>query len=85
LVDTDRLEIVDLSRAAATRAARLMDEYADRPMDLADATPVALAEDQGHHRVFTPDPDFHVYRLHGRRRFEVVPVRRRSARDRDRD
>jgi predicted nucleic acid-binding protein len=42
-------------------------------MDLADATLVALAEERGLSRIFTLDADFHVYRLHGRRRFDVIP------------
>jgi uncharacterized protein len=62
------------SAAANARAARLMETYADRPMDLADATLVALAEERGEHRIFTLDADFHVYRIKGRRRFEVVPA-----------
>lgn len=40
-----------------------MDKYADRPMDLADATLVALAEDQGHRKIFSLDSDFHIYRI----------------------
>jgi predicted nucleic acid-binding protein len=75
LVETDRLVIADLSPEAVHRSARLMDRYADTPMDLADATLVALAEEQGHRRIFTLDSNFHVYRLHGRQRFDVVPAR----------
>lgn len=74
LVETDRLSIADLSEQATRRTARLMDEYADRPMDLADASLVALAEERGLRRVFTLDADFHVYRLRGRHRFDVVPA-----------
>lgn len=61
------------SPEASARAARLMETYADRPMDLADATLVALAEERDTNLVFTLDADFHVYRFKGRRRFEVVP------------
>jgi predicted nucleic acid-binding protein len=43
-------------------------------MDLADATLVALAEERGLARIFTLDGDFHIYRIAGRRRFEVVPA-----------
>ncbi len=68
-----RLDIADLSRPALERSSQLMAKYADTPMDLADATLVALAEERGDRRVFTLDTDFHVYRLHGRQRFEVVP------------
>jgi uncharacterized protein len=61
------------SAAANKRAARLMERYADRPMDLADATLVALAEERRLKRIFTLDADFHIYRLHGRQAFEIVP------------
>jgi hypothetical protein len=40
---------------------------------IASATLVALAQERGLTRVFTLDGDFHVYRLKGRRGFEVVP------------
>lgn len=73
LVLTDRLDIADLSRPALERSSRLMSKYADLPMDLADATLVALAEERGERRVFTLDADFQVYRLHGRERFQILP------------
>jgi len=50
LVQTDRLVIADLSAPAVERTSRLMDKYADLPMNLADATLVALAEEKGHRR-----------------------------------
>lgn len=62
------------SDAATARAVQLMETYADRPMDLADATLVALAEERETNRVFTLDADFHIYRYKGRRRFDVVPA-----------
>ena len=74
LVQTDRLVVADLTPDAVQRSARLMDQYADRPMDLADATLVALAEAQGHHRIFTLDHDFGIYRIRGRARFETIPA-----------
>ena len=73
LVLSRRLVIADLSDAAVERSAELMAKYADTPMDLADATLVALAEERGDRRIFTLDSDFLVYRLSGRRRFEVLP------------
>lgn len=48
LMQTDRLLVADLSRPAIERSARLMDQRADRPMDLADTTLVAYAEQEGH-------------------------------------
>jgi predicted nucleic acid-binding protein len=50
-----------------------MAKYADLPMDLADATMVALAEQRRERRIFTLDDDFRVYRLHGRQHFEIIP------------
>ena len=73
LVLNDRLELADLDRAALKRTAALMDKYADRPMDLADATLVALAEIRNQRRIFTLDDDFSIYRIHGRTRFDIVP------------
>ncbi|CAA9420764.1 MAG: hypothetical protein AVDCRST_MAG35-1974 [uncultured Quadrisphaera sp.] len=74
LVLSGRLEVADLTGRAVARSAELMAEYADTPMDVADAMLVALAEERGHRRVFTLDSDFTVYRIHGRQRFEIVPI-----------
>jgi len=55
----------------------LMSRYWDRPMDFADATLVHLAKREGIFTVFTVDyADFETYRIDGRRRFRVLPVRR---------
>jgi uncharacterized protein len=75
LVQSGRLVVADLSSSAVERSAKLMDQYADKPMDLADATLVALAEEHDHRRILTLDSDFHVYRIRGRQRFEVIPPR----------
>jgi predicted nucleic acid-binding protein len=68
-----RLDIADLSGSAIERSSRLMAKYADLPMDLADATLVAVAEERGLRQVFTLDRDFRIYRIHGRQRFEIIP------------
>ncbi len=73
LVRSDRLRLADLERPQLERAAQLMMKYRDLPMDLADATIVALAEHRDERAVFTLDRDFHVYRQHGRRAFRVIP------------
>ena len=73
LVLREDLVIAPLAKRTIDRTARLMETYADRPMDLADATLVALAEERGLSRIFTLDADFRIYRLKGRRSFEVVP------------
>ncbi|HEX6762489.1 MAG TPA: PIN domain-containing protein [Gaiellaceae bacterium] len=67
LVLTDRLQVADLSRPAVEQSR--MEQYADRRMDLADASLVALAEELEEQTIFTLDADFRVYRLRGRRRF----------------
>jgi predicted nucleic acid-binding protein len=56
------------------RVRKLLDKYADLPMDFADATLVALAEELDCTSVFTTDPlDFSVYRIKGRKPFRILP------------
>jgi predicted nucleic acid-binding protein len=57
LVHSKRLVLADLSYSALDRYAKLMDQYADTPKDLADATLLSLAEEQKDRRIFTPDSD----------------------------
>lgn len=73
LVLRNDLLLATLSAAATQRAAELMARYADRPMDLADATLLALAEERDLKLIFTLDDDFHIYRRNDRQHFEVVP------------
>jgi len=54
------------------RMHELMRKYRDVPMDLADASLVALAERRGEVDIFTLDSDFEVYRM-GRRAFRLWP------------
>jgi predicted nucleic acid-binding protein len=59
---------MDLERMAA-----LMTKYADRPMDFADASLVAVAERLPLERIVTLDrTDFAIYRLYGRNSFVIV-------------
>lgn len=74
LVKRDELAVATTDAAANNHTAGLMEKYADRPMDLADATLVSLAEAQGLSRIFTLDGDFHVYRLSDGRALEVIPA-----------
>jgi uncharacterized protein len=71
LVHTGLLAFSPVS--APLRVAELMERYRDVPMDLADGTLVALAEERGHRRIFTLDGDFFVYRLENGRALDVVP------------
>ena len=74
LTDREELVVAELSHKSMKRAAELMARYASRPMDLADATLVALAEERGIQRVFSLDSDFRIYRYRDRQRFEVFPL-----------
>jgi predicted nucleic acid-binding protein len=55
------------------RLRSLMQEYADSPMDLADASLVAAAEASGLRLVFTLDTHFRGYRANGTEPFHIVP------------
>jgi hypothetical protein len=66
--------LVPASAASLRRCRELVDRFADLPMDYADATLVALAEELDTNLVLTTDRrDFAVYRLGVRRRFRIVP------------
>jgi predicted nucleic acid-binding protein len=70
------LNVGFLDDAALARAFELMLQYADHPMDLADATLVVLAETLTLRKIFTIDRgDFATYRIkHGHRHlaFELI-------------
>jgi len=68
----DRLVILEITVVEAERMDVLMAEYQDVPMDLADASLVAVAESRGMQRVFTIDCDFYIYRLADGSTLEVV-------------
>ncbi len=56
-------EVFDLKREHASRIIKMMNKYADLPMDLADASLVLLAEHLGHGKIFSTDQrDFNAYR-----------------------
>jgi predicted nucleic acid-binding protein len=55
------------------RIPALMAQYQDLPMDLADASLVAVAEEQHLRLVFTLDSDFLIYRLPDGGAFEITP------------
>lgn len=58
------------------RLRALMAQYADRPMDFADATLVHLAERESLSLILSVDhDDFETYRLPGRKKFTILPKR----------
>jgi predicted nucleic acid-binding protein len=57
----------------------LMTEYADRPMNFADATLVHLAARESLSLILTVDhDDFETYRIAGRKRFTILPGRKQK-------
>lgn len=56
-----QLVILDLTETEVNRMAVLMPQYANVPMDLADASLVAIAESRGFRQLFTIDSDFYLY------------------------
>ncbi len=67
----------DLSADERARMRALMAQYADTPMDLADASLVVTAETRLLSRVLTVDGDFYVYRLSDGSALEVLVGPRR--------
>lgn len=73
MIEQRALEVFDLGVNGVARSRALMEKYQELPMDLADATLVALAESRGTKRVFTLDTHFSLYRFRGRELFETIP------------
>ena len=61
------VQLLPLDSGDAPRIRELLRKYANRPMDLADAALLRVAEREGIRKIFTVDrKDFAIYRLHGR-------------------
>ena len=69
-VERGGASVVGLPGEAVTTIRSLMDKYADRPMDFADASLVVLAVLQKMDSILSLDADFTVYRLPGKKRFK---------------
>lgn len=68
-----RLLILDMTDTEVDRCEALMQQYSDRPMDLGDASLVAVAESRAMRQVFTLDSDFWSYRLADGSVLETIP------------
>jgi predicted nucleic acid-binding protein len=67
------IAVLELGPDDGSAMLALLEKYRDRPMDLADASLVVLAERLGITEILTIDrADFDVYRLSGNRRFVQV-------------
>ena len=74
LVRSEVIEMLPIRADDFSDLEALMDKYADRPMDYADATLVRVAEREALSTILTLDrADFATYRIAGRRRFRIFP------------
>ncbi|MGD1865284.1 MAG: type II toxin-antitoxin system VapC family toxin [Phormidesmis sp.] len=72
-----KYQIFEIKENQAPHIVELMEQYADLPMDLADASLVLLAEHLGHGKILSADQrDFNTYRWNNREPFEnlMFPV-----------
>jgi predicted nucleic acid-binding protein len=78
MLERQAVGILPLEDSDIPRIRELMASDRGRPLDLADAALVRVAERDGLETVFTVDEAFlGTYRLHGRRRFRLMPGRKR--------
>jgi uncharacterized protein len=68
------LTIYEIQESDYSRLLVLMEQYRDRPMDLADATLVLTAEKTGYRQILTLDSDFLFYRIGHQDTFEIISV-----------
>jgi predicted nucleic acid-binding protein len=74
LLENGSVLLAHLIPADIPRMRKLVGQYRDLPMDLADAALVCVAEREKISRVFTLDrKDFRIYRPRGLGRFSILP------------
>jgi predicted nucleic acid-binding protein len=75
LVDSGAVALAAIDQVELPDLRKLMEKYADRPMDFVDATLVHVAEREQIFSVFTVDQaDFSAYRLRGKKSFRLASV-----------
>ncbi len=76
LVRVGQIKIAPITDADLPALDALMQRYADRPMDFADATLVHVAEREGLRTILTIDhDDFETYRIGRNAKFRIIPAR----------
>jgi hypothetical protein len=74
MIERGMLQILSLEVEDFPGIRKLMRQYADLPMDFADATLVQVAKRHGIEQIFTLDRrDFSVYRLRRGKAFTIIP------------
>jgi uncharacterized protein len=76
LLTSRKMQMIQLPPDSTLQMASSMEQYRDVPMDLADASLMAAAEQHGFRKVFSLDADFYIYRLSDGSILEPVPARR---------
>jgi len=66
------VEIYPIKNEDFSRIHALTSKYRDLPMDFADSCLVFLAEKLGIHQIATIDRDFTIYRIKGKKSFQMV-------------
>jgi uncharacterized protein len=66
--------VYEIQESDYSRLLALMEQYRDRPMDLADATLVLAAERTGYRQILTLDSDFLFYRIKNQESFDIIQV-----------
>jgi|SRR5579862_2830959 len=76
LVRSGAIEMLSIENNELRDIHGLMEDYADHPMDFADATLVHVAARESINVILTIDyADFETYRIAGRKRFTILPHR----------
>lgn len=76
LLRSGAIQMSEIAHGELSQIQALMQDYADRPMDFADATLVHLAARERLGTILTIDhDDFETYRLPGRKKFTILPRR----------
>lgn len=76
LLRSGAIRMASIEHEELSQIRTLMDQYADHPMDFADATLVHLAARESISLILTVDhDDFETYRIGGRKKFTILPQR----------
>ena len=73
VANPDAVEIHMPSQGEPARMRKLMEQYRNVPMDLADASLIVAAESRQVRRIFTLDSDFLIFRTSDGGAFDIVP------------
>ena len=66
------VEVHDIQNKDFHRLKELTEKYRDLPMDFADSCLVYMAEQLNINTIATIDRDFTVYRIKGRKKFDIL-------------